>query len=92
MQAPRLAWEIAVDSKGEVRERRSADDCPNPRCAHRASWIEEAHDAELTGLLREDPAGDQLKAWPATMRVFARRERPHPGAQLSLFEAADGWR
>jgi len=26
------------------------------------------------------------------MRVFARRERPHPGGQLSLFEAADGWR
>jgi hypothetical protein len=26
------------------------------------------------------------------MRVFARRERPHPGAELSLFEAADGWR
>ncbi len=26
------------------------------------------------------------------MRVFARRERPHPGAQLSLFEQADGWR
>jgi hypothetical protein len=25
-------------------------------------------------------------------RIFARRERPHPGAQLSLFEAADGWR
>jgi hypothetical protein len=26
------------------------------------------------------------------MRVFGRRERPHPGAQLTLFEAADGWR
>jgi hypothetical protein len=26
------------------------------------------------------------------MRVFARRERPHPGAQLSLFETAGGWR
>ena len=26
------------------------------------------------------------------MRVFARRERPHPGAQLSLLEAGDGWR
>jgi hypothetical protein len=26
------------------------------------------------------------------MRVFARRERPHPGAQLTLFEAEDGWR
>ena len=43
-------------------------------------------------MLREGPAGDQLKAWPATMRVFARRERPHPGAQLTLFEAEDGWR
>jgi hypothetical protein len=26
------------------------------------------------------------------MRVFARRERPHPGAKLSLFENEDGWR
>jgi hypothetical protein len=26
------------------------------------------------------------------MRVFARRERPHPGAQLTFFEAEDGWR
>jgi hypothetical protein len=26
------------------------------------------------------------------MRIFARRERPHPGAQLTLFETADGWR
>jgi Transposase DDE domain group 1 len=26
------------------------------------------------------------------MRVFARRERPHPGAQLSLFETEDGHR
>ena len=62
------------------------------RCAHRACWIEEAHVTELTGLLREGPAGDQLTGWPATMRVFARRERPHPGAQLTLFEAEDGWR
>jgi len=26
------------------------------------------------------------------MRIFARRERPHPGAKLSLFEHEDGWR
>lgn len=26
------------------------------------------------------------------MRVIVRRERPHPGAQLSLFEEIDGWR
>ena len=41
--------------------------------------------AEVTGLL-------DLRRWPAGMRVIIRRERPHPGAQLSLLEEADGWR
>ena len=89
---PGQAWQIAIDGRGEIRERRADGACPDQHCAHRACWIEEAHVTELTGLLREGPAGDQLKAWPAAMRVFARRERPHPGAQLTLFEAADGWR
>jgi Transposase DDE domain group 1 len=89
---PEQAWQIAIDGRGEVRERRADGACGNGACAHRACWIEEAHVTELTGLLREGPHGDQLGAWPATMRVFARRERPHPGAQLTLFEAADGWR
>jgi hypothetical protein len=31
-------------------------------------------------------------SWPAAMRIFARRERPHPGAKLSLFENEDGYR
>ena len=44
------------------------------------------------GLLRGGPAGDQLAGWPERMRIFARRERPHPGAQMTLFEATDGWR
>jgi hypothetical protein len=44
-----------------------------------------AHVAELTGLLH-------LPGWPAGMRVIVRRERPHPGAQLTLFEERDGWR
>ena len=89
---PEPAWEIAIDGKGQVRERRSDGACADPRCAHCKCWIEEAHVAGLTGLPREGPDGDQLRAWPKTMRVFARRERPHPGAQLSLLEAADGWR
>ena len=89
---PETAWQTAIDGKGQVRERRSDGACPDQRCAHRTCWIEEAHVTELTGLLREGPAGDQLKGWPPTMRIFARRERPHPGAQLSLFEAACGWR
>jgi hypothetical protein len=90
--APAQAWQIAVDEHGEVRERRADQACSDLRCAHRRCWIEEAHVTELTGLLREGPAGDQLKGWPEKMRIFGRRERPHPGAQLTLFEAEDGWR
>ena len=91
-QVPGGAWQIAVGHEGEVREHRADDACADRGCAHRDCWIEEAHVAELTGLLRQGPAGDQLTGWPAAMRVFARRERPHPGAQLTLFEAEDGWR
>jgi hypothetical protein len=89
---PEQAWQIAIDARGQVRERRADDACSNASCAHRVCWIEEAHVTELTGLLRQGPGGDQMRGWPAAMRVFARRERPHPGAQLTLFEAGDGWR
>ena len=41
--------------------------------------------AELTRML-------DLSAWPEGSRVTVRRERPHPGAALTLFEAQDGWR
>ena len=89
---PAKAWQIAVDEHGEVRERRCDGACSDLNCAHRRCWIEEAHVTELTPLLREGPGSDQLAGWPAAMRLFARRERPHPGAQLTLFEAEDGWR
>jgi hypothetical protein len=91
-RVPGGAWQIAIGPGGEVRERRAGDACADRGCGHRRCWIEEARVTELTALLREGRAGDQLAGWPATMRVFARRERPHPGAQLSLFETADGWR
>ena len=89
---PETVWQIAVDGRGEIRERRAYDACADRQCAHRDCWVEEAHVTELTGLMRQGPAGDQLTGWPATMRIFARRERPRPGAQLTLFEAEDGWR
>ena len=44
--------------------------------------------AELTGFL----AHGMLAKWPDGMRVIVRRERPHPGAQLSMFDEIDGWR
>ncbi|MGI3780193.1 MAG: IS1380 family transposase [Janthinobacterium lividum] len=40
---------------------------------------------ELTGLV-------DLSRWPVGMRLVVRREKPHPGAGLTLFEQADGWR
>jgi hypothetical protein len=39
---------------------------------------------ELTGFIEHD--------WPEHTRVIARRERPHPGAQLSLFDQHEGFR
>ena len=40
---------------------------------------------ELTDLVDMD-------RWGETTRLICRRERPHPGAQLSLFDTAEGWR
>jgi hypothetical protein len=55
-------------------------------CNRRRRWCPDGGDvAELTGLL-------DLGSWPDGMRIIVRRERPHPGAQLSLFEERDGWR
>jgi hypothetical protein len=40
---------------------------------------------ELTDLI-------DLDAWPPGTRLIVRRERPHPGAQLSLFDTIEGFR
>jgi hypothetical protein len=44
------------------------------------AWV-----AEVTGLV-------DLSAWPAGSRLILRKERPHPGAQLSLFDVVEGMR
>ncbi|MET7715617.1 IS1380 family transposase [Streptomyces sp. NPDC005407] len=41
--------------------------------------------AELTGMV-------DLNGYPAGTRIIVRRERPHPGAQLSLFDQDEGLR
>jgi hypothetical protein len=47
--------------------------------ARKGAWV-----TELTGLIEHE--------WPEGTRVIARRERPHPGAQLTLFDTAEGFR
>jgi hypothetical protein len=78
-RVPEALWENVINADGSPRD------------------LDDAGVVELTGLLRQCVGAhgrtiDQLKAWPKDMRVIVRRERPHPGAQLSLFEEADGWR
>ncbi|WP_199521096.1 IS1380 family transposase, partial [Jiangella anatolica] len=74
---PRQAWRAAVDSDG------------NPRAG--------AQVAELTAWMptptkpTRSPARFGPQHWPEGMRVIARRERPHPGAQLRLTDH-QGWR
>jgi hypothetical protein len=44
------------------------------------AWV-----VELTDLV-------DLSAWPPGARLVVRRGRPHPGAQLTLFDTVDGYR
>ena len=46
---------------------------------------EGAEIVEITGLV-------DLDAWPDGTRLIVRRERPHPGAQLSVFDTIEGMR
>ncbi len=60
-----------------------------------SAWVEASEDdgevrdgawvAEITDRL-------DLSAWPEGSRVIVRKERPHPGAQLSLFDEIEGLR
>jgi len=63
-----------------------------PRCAWRAAIDVDGdprEGAQVVELTRHLP--DTFVGWPAGMRVMARRERPHPGAQLRITDD-DGWR
>lgn len=47
--------------------------------------------AQVAELTRYLPTPTGTRRWPGGMRVIARRERPHPGAQLRITDR-DGWR
>jgi Transposase DDE domain group 1 len=62
-----------------------ADDDWQPAIDTNGQHREGAAVIELTNLVN-------LDAWPAGTRLIVRRERPHPGAQLSLFDTIEGFR
>ena len=72
---------------------------PRPRC-HRLQPHDDAWVPAVDGNGQRRPGAQvaevtdriDLGAWPDGTRVIVRRERPHPGAQLSLFDTVEGMR
>jgi len=59
------------------------------------AWVEAVEDdGEVRdgAWVAEITDGLDLSAWPEGSRVIVRKERPHPGAQLSLFDEIEGLR
>ena len=83
-----LSYSVGVYGRQPVLDALSAVPKQGWKCALDAdgSPREGAQVAELTRWL---PA--TFTGWPPGMRVIARRERAHPGAQLRITDA-DGWR
>jgi Transposase DDE domain group 1 len=73
---PEQAWRAALDGDGEPRD--------GAQVAELTTWMP----APVTQNRVSRPGP---KDWPTGMRVIARRERPHPGAQLRLTDH-NGWR
>jgi hypothetical protein len=84
----RLRFSVGFDLTEPIRSaiRALDDDAWRPAIDQDGCWRDDdgAQVAELTGRL-------DLSRWPAGSRVIVRRERPHPGAQLS-FTDCDGHR
>ncbi|MCP4227122.1 MAG: IS1380 family transposase [Actinomycetia bacterium] len=57
----------------------------NPAINTDGTTRRDAHVVELTDLV-------DLTSWGEGIRLIARRERPHVGAQLSAFDTIEGWR
>lgn len=74
---PEQAWVAALDSDGAPRE--------GAQVAELTDWM------PAPVKPTRSPAKYGPQHWPQGMRVIARRERPHPGAQLRLTDH-NGWR
>ena len=74
---PEQAWVAALDSDGTPRE--------GAQVAELTNWM------PTPVKPTRSPAKYGPQEWPRRMRIIARRERPHPGAQLRLTDH-NGWR
>lgn len=74
---PEAAWVDAIDGDGGPRD--------GAQVADLTDWM------PAPTMPTRSPARFGPQHWPDTMRVIARRERPHPGAQLRLTDH-NGWR
>lgn len=83
-----LSYSVGMTARQPVQDALAAA----PKQAWRAALDADGrrrHGAQVAELTRWLPA--TFTGWPPGIRVIARRERPHPGAQLHITDA-DGWR
>lgn len=82
-----LGFSIGYPIDGRVRDALLCvdDDTWRPARDGNGEARDGAQVVEITDLV-------DLEAWPEDTRLIVRRERPHPGAQLSLFDTIEGMR
>lgn len=83
-----LAYSVGISARQPVQDALNA----LPKQAWRAALDPDGRPrpgAQVAELTRWMPA--TFCGWPPGMRIIARRERPHPGAQLHITDD-DGWR
>jgi hypothetical protein len=82
-----IGFSIGFDVDGRVRDALMLvqEEDWSPAVEHDGRPRPGAWVTELTTLV-------DLGTWPVGVRLICRRERPHPGAQLSLFDTSEGFR
>jgi hypothetical protein len=78
-----VGWSITESVRRAIRQ--LPEQVWHPALEQDGSLRKGAQVAELTGLI-------DLPGCPEGTRIIVRRERPHPGAQLSLFDLGEGMR
>ena len=87
-QGVHTRFSVGVAITEPVRDAISAADGWTDALAADGDLREAAQVCEITSLLPEHHRAD----YPTGTRFIARRERPHPGAALTLFDLDAGWR